>query len=546
MRKPSTVRGSAPAVGRGISPAVPATAWSCSASAAWIPAFAGMTEEGVPGCAVRTVIPAFAGMTEEGVPGRTVRTIIPAFAGMTTPGSMPSFPRRRESIGGRQSRLAERRTHQSQAPLPSFPRRRESIGGRQSRLAERRTHQSQAPLPSFPRRRGIHRRSPIALGGAPDAPIASAPSVIPAKAEVHESPGGRGTSMQARVEALGRQGQHRARHRVLVARRAWCARRLRDPGPDHHGDDLGRPLRAQPGEGLLRAVHEGDGDSGEDRAVRRRSRRASPAGEQGRDHVGSAGHDHGRQPRRLQRQGLLEPIDHSMLLPALDGTPADEDFVEGALTDCGVSQIVYAMVLAYNRDAFPGERPARMKDLFDTPTLPREARAAEAPGGEPRMGAPILRGAARGPLPVVEHGAGASPRVRAARHASGTRSSGGRPSTQPVELLVSGEGRDRGAVQRAPVRCRGHSRPPHRDRLGRADLRARLLGNPQGDPAPRRRPGVHPVRDRHPAARGPGEVHLLRPGAPVIDAARVDARADWAWTCGRTCRPARPTSRPRS
>ena len=74
--------------------------------------------------------------------------------------------------------------------------------------------------------------------------------------------------------------------------------------------------------------------------------------------------------RAACRQGLLEPIDHSMLLPALDGTPAAEDFVDGALTECGVSQIVYAMVLAYNRDAFPGERPARMKDLFDTRRFP--------------------------------------------------------------------------------------------------------------------------------------------------------------------------------
>ena len=37
-----------------------------SVEAPWIPAFAGMTEEGVPGCAVRTIIPAFAGMTESG------------------------------------------------------------------------------------------------------------------------------------------------------------------------------------------------------------------------------------------------------------------------------------------------------------------------------------------------------------------------------------------------------------------------------------------------------------------------------------------------
>ena len=51
-----------------------------------------MTEEGVPGRAVRTVIPVFAGMTEEGVPAGTVRTIIPAFAGMTSQALMAVIP----------------------------------------------------------------------------------------------------------------------------------------------------------------------------------------------------------------------------------------------------------------------------------------------------------------------------------------------------------------------------------------------------------------------------------------------------------------------
>ena len=68
-----------------------------------------------------------------------------------------------------------------------------------------------------------------------------------------------------------------------------------------------------------------------------------------------------------------------MLLPALDGTPADEDFVDGALTECGVSQIVYAMVMAYNRDAFPGERPAQMKDLFDLRRFPGKRALQKLP-----------------------------------------------------------------------------------------------------------------------------------------------------------------------
>lgn len=74
--------------------------------------------------------------------------------------------------------------------------------------------------------------------------------------------------------------------------------------------------------------------------------------------------------RAACRQGLIEPIDHSLLQPAPDGAPAERDFIDGALTECGVAQIVYAMVAAYHRDAFPGERPARIRDLFDVRRFP--------------------------------------------------------------------------------------------------------------------------------------------------------------------------------
>ncbi|MGI9334679.1 MAG: ABC transporter substrate-binding protein [Gammaproteobacteria bacterium] len=77
--------------------------------------------------------------------------------------------------------------------------------------------------------------------------------------------------------------------------------------------------------------------------------------------------------------GLLEPIDHSILEPALDGTPAADDFIEGALTRCGVTQIVYAMVMAYNRDAFPGDRPSRMEDFFDLQRFPGKRALRRTP-----------------------------------------------------------------------------------------------------------------------------------------------------------------------
>lgn len=68
--------------------------------------------------------------------------------------------------------------------------------------------------------------------------------------------------------------------------------------------------------------------------------------------------------------GLLEPLDHSTLPDAPDGTPAIDDFYPGALTDCGVSLNIYATVLAFDRRAFPGIKPSRVSDLFDLKRFP--------------------------------------------------------------------------------------------------------------------------------------------------------------------------------
>lgn len=68
--------------------------------------------------------------------------------------------------------------------------------------------------------------------------------------------------------------------------------------------------------------------------------------------------------------GLLEKIDHSLLPLSPSGVPAAEDFLPGALTPCGVGQVVSATVLAFNDDAFPGPKPSSISDLFDIDTFP--------------------------------------------------------------------------------------------------------------------------------------------------------------------------------
>ncbi len=73
---------------------------------------------------------------------------------------------------------------------------------------------------------------------------------------------------------------------------------------------------------------------------------------------------------RLCDEGLLEPLDASMLPAAPDGTPAADDFVEGALGDCSVASIVWSQIFAYNTEAFDGEGPTMAADFFDLEAFP--------------------------------------------------------------------------------------------------------------------------------------------------------------------------------
>jgi len=70
-------------------------------------------------------------------------------------------------------------------------------------------------------------------------------------------------------------------------------------------------------------------------------------------------------------EGLLEPIDPSILPPAPDGTPAKDDFLPGTITDCAVATIIWSTVYAYDTTKFPGANgPKTMADFFDTKKFP--------------------------------------------------------------------------------------------------------------------------------------------------------------------------------
>lgn len=67
-------------------------------------------------------------------------------------------------------------------------------------------------------------------------------------------------------------------------------------------------------------------------------------------------------------EGLLEPIDHSILPAAPDGTPAAADFIDGSLLECAVANIVWSTIFAYNTEKTTGV--GGIEDFFDLEKFP--------------------------------------------------------------------------------------------------------------------------------------------------------------------------------
>jgi putative spermidine/putrescine transport system substrate-binding protein len=78
-------------------------------------------------------------------------------------------------------------------------------------------------------------------------------------------------------------------------------------------------------------------------------------------------------------EGLLEPIDPSVLPPAPDGTPASEDFIPGTIVDCAVGEIVWSTVVAFDSTKFPEQRPWTIKDFFDVEKFPGKRGLRKTP-----------------------------------------------------------------------------------------------------------------------------------------------------------------------
>jgi putative spermidine/putrescine transport system substrate-binding protein len=81
-------------------------------------------------------------------------------------------------------------------------------------------------------------------------------------------------------------------------------------------------------------------------------------------------------------EGIIMQIDHDEMLDAApDGTPASEDFFDGALGECFVSTIVYSTVVAFNTEMFPEDKqPKTIADFFDVENFPGKRAVQNRPG----------------------------------------------------------------------------------------------------------------------------------------------------------------------
>ncbi len=72
----------------------------------------------------------------------------------------------------------------------------------------------------------------------------------------------------------------------------------------------------------------------------------------------------------LCRDGQLETIESSILGAGPDGQKADEDFMPGGVTSCGVASMAWSTAIAFDRQAFAKAQPSTIADLLDIKKFP--------------------------------------------------------------------------------------------------------------------------------------------------------------------------------
>jgi len=83
---------------------------------------------------------------------------------------------------------------------------------------------------------------------------------------------------------------------------------------------------------------------------------------------------------RACSEGLLEVLDFTQLPAGDDGKPALEDFYPDALAnECGVGNIYWTILFAYNEDTIGATKPATIQDFFDTAKIPGKRAMRKRP-----------------------------------------------------------------------------------------------------------------------------------------------------------------------
>ena len=69
-------------------------------------------------------------------------------------------------------------------------------------------------------------------------------------------------------------------------------------------------------------------------------------------------------------EGLLVQVSIDDLPVGADSTPAADDFVEGTITECGVTKLFVSTVIAYNDEQLGDVKPVSIADFFDLEKFP--------------------------------------------------------------------------------------------------------------------------------------------------------------------------------
>ena len=79
------------------------------------------------------------------------------------------------------------------------------------------------------------------------------------------------------------------------------------------------------------------------------------------------------------RQGLLERLDGIELPPGVNGRPARQDFVPGAIGPCWIGSVVYSQVIGVDDSRFADRKPRSAADFFDLARYPGRRGLKDGP-----------------------------------------------------------------------------------------------------------------------------------------------------------------------